>query len=110
MALSHSILLRTVMGDKDVVLDAITFDSTYPAGGEAIAPADVGFATIDAILVGAAAADAGAVGNVVKWDRTNAKLQLFETGAVVSTDLDEQNTADQSAKKCVALIFGRRAN
>jgi hypothetical protein len=108
MGLAHNILLKTVMGDKDVVLDEITFDSTYPAGGEPIAPADIGFYRIDAILVGGAAADAGTVSNQTKWDRTNAKLQLFESGGAAA-DFSEQNTVDQSAKKCLALIFGQKA-
>jgi hypothetical protein len=109
-ALTVSVLERWVAGSLDVCLAKITFDNNYPAGGLAFGPSDVGFGSIIAVLPGVAAADAGTVANVVKWDRTNGKLQLFETGAATSGDLAEQNTADQSAKICFVLVFGRRKN
>lgn len=86
MALSVSEIARTVFGNKHVLIAEITFDSSYPTGGEALTAATLGLTAVEAFVpAGPAAAAAGAASAVVKYDRTNSKLQAFQSGPVAAT-------------------------
>lgn len=77
MSLTVSEIARSVFGNKRIVISEVTFDSSYATGGEALTAATLGLSTIDALFVDAGAAAAGTTGVVVKYDKTNSKLQAF---------------------------------
>lgn len=51
MALTHSTNFRTVFGNKRAVFGTVTFDASYPTGGEAVTAATFGLQNIDALIV-----------------------------------------------------------
>lgn len=74
-----------------VIFCDITFDSSYPTGGEAVGAtelATLGLASITHLLPGSANLDAKG-----EWDSANSKLML----RVVSTGAEAANASDQSA-------------
>src|SRR3990170_86457 len=68
------------------LISNITFDSSYPTGGEAIIPADVGFVNrIETVnVIGASSSTNGKY--MFAWDYTNGKIVAYmTTAAQVST-------------------------
>lgn len=117
MALTFSEISRTIFGNKRIVVTEITFDSSYATGGEALTPANLGLASIDALIPsGVAAAAAGAAAVAVKFDRTNNKLQAFRVGAIAASGDPEtlaaaslaevSNTISLAGLKVVAVVVG----
>ena len=81
----------------------ITGDSSYPTGGYALTPAQVGFTSIVAVLF----SDASALGVQATYDYTNQKVKLFWTGAGLSAALAEvTNATNVSTAVLRALIIG----
>lgn len=107
MAISVSIVKRTGLTPtgRAVVAD-VTFDSTYPAGGEPYTAAMFGLDKVDFLATEAAKAT-----STTAWlclaDHTNAKLMLFGMAAAagVGTALTENNTANQSATVVRVLVY-----
>lgn len=98
MAISVSIVKRTGLTPtgRAVVAD-VTFDSSYPAGGEAYTAANFGLSKID-LMVCAGAAKAGATTALACLaDHTNSKLMLFSSNGAAPNALLETSTVDQSA-------------
>lgn len=98
MALTISVVKRSVVGDLRCVVADVTFDSSYPDGGEAFGPSDV-----DPAQASGAAFHWCSVGmndatdadnRIASYDYTNKKLRLFTAGATEAVD-----TSDQSAVK-----------
>lgn len=81
MSLTLANITKMSTGNKHLVAVDVTFDSSYPTGGESLTPADLGLLNIDFALVDVGAAAAGTSGVVVKYDRTNSKLQAFQAPA-----------------------------
>lgn len=105
MALTISELGRGHMGAMKTVLCTVTFDSSYPTGGEAFGPSDVSLSTILAVIPAAAASTDE--GLAITWDSANEKLLAHETGATVDTPLDEvDDTDDLSAFSATVLVVG----
>lgn len=67
-----------VEGAWRIGLASVTFDSSYPTGGEAVTPADFGLDTIDFAICNITAV--GGTVNVVEvcYDRANKKLMAFD--------------------------------
>lgn len=87
----------------------VTFDNSYPTGGEAITAADVGFDTLDYLIPFRQAPDGGAqtVGILPTWDSTNGKLKLSVIGAT-GLVTEAANTSDQSTVIVDCLVFGTK--
>lgn len=100
MAISVSIKKRTGLTPtgRAVVAD-VTFDSSYPAGGEPYTAAMFGLSRIDLMLVSGVALVSSTTANVCYADHTNSKLMLLGMAAAagVGTPLTETNTVNQSA-------------
>lgn len=62
---------RTKFNNLYAVIVDITLDSSYPAGGEAITPQQLGLTTIDFVLPSPAA------GYLPEFDHTTKKLKMF---------------------------------
>ncbi len=76
MGLTHVDRLRTVIGNKRLVISEATFDSSYPTGGESCTPADLGLNTIESLVV-LGASGVAAAGRFFQWDATNKKILAF---------------------------------
>jgi hypothetical protein len=76
----------TLRGRKCGFAD-ITFDSSYPTGGEAIAAADLKLATAIELLIHAGG-DADGNAHQFVHDRTNGKILAYTAGAEVANTTD----------------------
>lgn len=76
MAITHSNLVSTVVGNKRLKFVETTLDSSYPTGGESIAPSDFDLTSIDAVVV-LGATGVAAAGRFFQWDRANSKIVAF---------------------------------
>ena len=92
-----------VPGDMKYTIKTITFDSSYPTGGESITAADVGMESIALVLF-----SPDKNGFVPQFDYTNSKIALYSAGADEETGLDElANTTNASAVVVRAIFYGR---
>lgn len=90
MALTQTEIARTVFGNKRVVLTDVTFDASYPTGGESFLPADVGLVAIDAVIAASHAIDSTPVIRAVQYDPAAGTLLAFLedfTEVTAATDL-----------------------
>lgn len=89
-----------VIGDIRVRFVKITFDNSYPTGGEAIAPSDFGFShkivhvALNPPLDGTKS---------VAWDDANSKLLV---NVMDDAPAEAANASDQSTLSVYATIFG----
>lgn len=86
MALTVSVTHEGVVGDRLVKTGTITFDSSYPAGGEPFDKEDIGLYVLDRLVVDPQD------GFIFEWDSTNEKIIVRESGTA-SAALDEQDAA-----------------
>lgn len=88
MALTVAVTRRVTAGNQHIVTGTIAFDSSYPAGGEAFAAADLGLRTVDLMLI-----QSGSAGFVYEYDYTNSKVKVYTQGvahgAAGSVTLDD---------------------
>lgn len=105
MALSVSVVKRTglVPAGRCVVAD-VTFDSSYPAGGEPYTPAMFGLDRIDFIATEPAKASA-TTAYVCMADHAAAKLMLFNSNGAAPAALLETSTANQSATVARVMAY-----
>lgn len=75
MALTFSQKHNTVVGNKRMTVTAVTFDSSYPTGGEAVTAADFGLVVLDIVLVQPPS------GFFVEFDSANSKLVVRHSTA-----------------------------
>lgn len=96
MALTVTIVKRNVVGAQREVIADVTFDNSYPTGGEAFTPNDVdksAASTSSFWFLAPHMNDATIADNrIVDYDYTNKKLVLKTAGATEAT-----NASDQSA-------------
>ena len=73
MALTYSGITRTVEGTQQVIRGTLTFDSSYPTGGEAFSLAGIGMTRLDRLDL------EPAEGFVGEWDasKTAPKVLLY---------------------------------
>lgn len=95
-----------VFGRTRVRIREVTFDSSYPTGGESFTPADVGLSEFLAVLVSVDSAAAG--GHVVQYDYTNKKLMAFVEEAVAAGGalVEVANTTNLSNLKVRVVAIG----
>lgn len=77
-----------VPGNMRFAVADITGDSSYPTGGYAITPQQLGFSTQIYFAV-----ENNAVGYETRWDNVNNKLMFFDTGASANAVLNETAAA-----------------
>lgn len=87
------------LGDRKVWFGTITFDSSYPTGGELLVPADFGFdVQVDAVI-----SLGSQLGNrYVAWDPSTDKLRLY-----TALGTEAGNTTDQSTIVVAVMVIGR---
>ena len=92
MALTVTETTNTVFGDKRVVFAQVTFDDSYPTGGEALAASDFpSLAAIEEVVV--ASQSPGGTEQVL-YDRTNKKLMVFTADGTQATNASDQSGVD----------------
>ena len=82
MALTFDIVARTLHpeGGKRMNVVNITFDSSYPTGGEAVTANNLGLNAITTVVTQPGYASSNPTGAVVPvWDRTNKKILIFQS-------------------------------
>lgn len=81
MSLGFSTVTRTLHpeGGKRMNVVNITFDSSYPTGGEAVTPNQLGLQAIDTVLCFPSYASSNPTGCVIPvWDQANKKILVFQ--------------------------------
>ena len=107
MAVSVTKITSGHLGPLKAFVGTVTFDSSYVTAGEPVVASDFGLTTILAVFCGSASAEAGTVGGVVRYDKTNSKLQVFETGTGDTAPLAEVTSADNLSTYIVdVLVIG----
>lgn len=81
----------------------VTFDNSYPTGGEAIAASDFGLSTIAFVAVNA---QSGVVTKFVRWDSANSKLLIYIEDGTSGISAEAANASDQSAVTVDLLVIG----
>lgn len=83
----------------DVIKD-VTFDSSYPTGGEPLVAADLGLTSILRLIASPAA------GYVFSYDHTNGKLIAYRGGATGAVLAEESNATNMATIKTRVLARG----
>lgn len=111
MALSLSTVKKTVWGDIRVHIVDVTFDSSYPTGGESLTKADLGFTTTT-LGVFTTTKQTGSVAVYESvYDLTNEKLMVYgveqDADAATTEPFDQENdTANLSALVVRVIALG----
>lgn len=82
MAVTISNLKRVNLSNLKGTIADVTFDSSYPTGGEALTPAQLGLSVVDYLGAESAA------GYNFAYDRANKKLIAYTAGAQVTDKTD----------------------
>lgn len=101
------VVAEDVWGRAKVRVRTVTFDNSYPTGGESFTAADVGLSEI--FYVGFSADNSPAY--QFAYDYTNKKIQVFgveqDADAAVTDPFDEENNAvDLSTVQIRVLVVG----
>ena len=87
---------------KNLVVATVTFDASYPTGGEAVAVTDFpSLSSIDEVIVGST----DEVGINAVWDKANSKIKLMDEDAG-GIDVEFTNAADASGVVVTLLVIG----
>ncbi len=97
MALTFTKYASGVHGDQRYWQGQLTFDSSYPTGGELIEPSDVQMHFVDCICI-----TNDSIGRVGHWDRINGKIRLSSNAG--GTQI--ANGSDESATNLQLLVYG----
>jgi hypothetical protein len=105
MAISVSIVKRSgVLPAGRAVIADVTFDSSYPAGGEPYTAAMFGLSKIDFMQTQMAKASS-TTANVCMADHTASTLMLFSSNGAAPAALLETSTVNQSATVARVIAY-----
>jgi hypothetical protein len=93
MALTTAVTGRNVVGAQRMNVVTVTFDNSYPTGGEAFSAVDAGLLRIDAIV------PTQCPGQWIEYSSGN--LVLYDAAGAEETD-----ASDQSGVSATLLVFG----
>lgn len=95
MALTFANREDLSMGNLRGVKVDITFDASYPTGGEALTPGDLGLGRVEQLI-----SDQGGLGTddgrVVQYDRDNELLIAFQSAGAAAAMAEVTNATDLS--------------
>lgn len=99
MAATVAVKKRTKVNGLFAVIADVTFDDSYPEGGEAITANQLGLNTLDLVMV------APAGGYIMEFDHTNKKIKAYAPVNAVAGDgvADANNTLMKSATGTVEV-------
>lgn len=101
MAVSVSITNRDVWGSHQIREATVTFDASYPTGGETVAASDFELQEIKAVLPLSPSIDDEAVTSTL-WDAANSKVLVIQQNGV-----QEGNATDLSSTTVQCLVIGK---
>lgn len=84
MAATAAIIKRGASGDLFERIVDVTLDASYPAGGYALTPQQLGFGLNGSIVL-VTGATSKTAGWSAGWDYTNGKLQIFDGSGAASS-------------------------
>lgn len=92
-----------VIGNRDCVIVDVTFDSSYPSGGESLTAADLGLSKIEFVSPGVTD-----TGYVTRYDYVNSKLLAYDSDYSTSTDgpLQETGATNLSTADVRLVVIG----
>lgn len=103
MALTIVPLATLKTSDNETQIVNITFDSSYPTGGEALTAAELGLHSILGCVIGGI----NAVRYHAGWDQANKKLMLYQEDGTSGIEAQVANASDQSAVTVTCLFVGK---
>lgn len=103
MAATAAIIKRGASGDLFERIVDVTLDASYPAGGYALTPQQLGFGLNGSILMVLGAASKTA-GWDAAWDYTNGKLQVFDGSGAANVAMHEVAAATVLTGVVVRLL------
>lgn len=109
MALTLTKISAYTAGNKRFRVYDVTFDASYPTGGESLTAANVNLRRIEELIVHgpSTATRGGTTGALPTYDYTNAKLQLFWGNAGTASVLPEvTDTTDVATQICRITAVG----
>src|ERR1700741_2692231 len=109
MALTNSVLWSAqIPGLGAARLVDVTFDSSYPPGGEPLTATDLGLRRVRAFIpCGVAGNSTDTLGGDVRYNISTAKLVAFESGGTLATPFAEVGNTESLANYTVrALVIG----
>lgn len=105
MAVTVTEVVKTAVKDRYMHIFKVTFDSSYPTGGEPLTAADLGFSdhATNLNVLGFAG------GYTLNYDAANAKLMAFWVDTTVdgAAMAEVANTTNLSAVTALVLAFGK---
>lgn len=105
MAIAVTVVKRTgIVSAGQAVIADVTFDSTYPAGGEAYTAAMFGLPSVDFLMCEIARGSA-TTGYAVRTDHANSKLLLYNSNGAAPAALLETSTVDQSSTTVRVMAY-----
>jgi hypothetical protein len=111
MALTFGTPTREVVGRQRSITSSVTFDSSYPTGGEAVTAANFGLSVIDDVIVHGPAMNTDVTRAVpVSFKSSTSKLVAYgydgdDTGAVAGLK-EIPNTTDLSTYTVRITVLG----
>lgn len=105
MAIAVSVVKRTgITPTGQAILADVTFDSSYPAGGEPYTAAMFGLSSVDFVHCETARGSA-TTAYACRADHANSKLQLYNSNGAAPAALLETSTVDQSSTTVRVLVY-----
>lgn len=95
MALTTAVTSRNVVGNQQLRVVDIAFDSSYPTGGEALVPSDMGLNRVDAFI------PTGGPANAIVYNGSTLLLAYDNAGVEVV------NATDLSGLDITAIVLGQ---
>lgn len=94
---------KNILGDLAAVFATVTFDSSYPTGGEAIAASDFGLQTIVWVNVNA---QTDVLTKHVRWVQSTSKLFIAVEDGTSGIEAEAANASDQSLVSVQLMVLG----
>lgn len=91
---------QNIAGNRRQVVVRLTFDSSYPTGGEAIAAADLGLSRIDALFIQPTS------GYVFEYVASTGKIKAYLTGTSAAVLDEVANATNLSTVTATAFAIG----
>ena len=95
-----------VVGSERTWYGTVTFDASYPTGGEAITAAQVGLQNIRAMEIVANAGAVGANGRSAQLSADTTKILLYSSSATAKAGVEVTATTDESATSFTVRFKG----
>lgn len=86
MALTITEVVRSATRNRRMVIADVTFDSSYPTGGESLTPADLGLPAIEFIAIEHSGTE------TVTFNRSANKLLIYTADGTEATNASNQST------------------